>query len=73
MCAALAESGLIAEVFEDTSDAHLSRSIANATPSAPGQLSLAVFVDNLGQKAGNARRSLEDGQVRLVRGVFRAH
>ena len=72
MRAVLAESGLIAEVFEDTSDAHLSRSIANATPAAAGQLSLAVFVDNLGQKAGNARRSLEDGQVRLVRGVFRA-
>ena len=33
---------------------------------------LAVFVDNLGQKAGNARRSLEEHQVRLVGGVFRA-
>ena len=69
----LGRSGLIADVFEDTSEAHLSASIANATPAAAGQLSLAVFVDNLGQKAGNARRSLEEGQVRLVRGVFRAH
>ena len=72
MRSVLGESGFIAEVFEDTSDAHLSRTAANATPAAPGQLSLAVFVDNLAQKAGNARRSLEEGQVRLVRGVFRA-
>ena len=73
MCSLLGRNGFIAEVFEDTSDAHLSASIANATPAASGQLSLAVFVDNLGQKAGNARRSLEEGQVRLVRGVFRAN
>jgi SAM-dependent methyltransferase len=69
---ALGESGFATGVLEDTSDAHLGRTMANATPAAPGQLSLAVFVDNLGQKAANARRSLEDGQVRLVRGVFRA-
>ena len=68
----LGEAGFIAEIFEDTSDAHLSRTTANATPAAPGQLGLAVFVDNLAQKAANARRSLEEGQVRLVRGVFRA-
>ena len=67
----LSGCGFIAELFEDTSDAHLSRSTANATPAVPGQLGLAVFVDNLGQKAGNARRSLEEGQVRLVRGVLR--
>jgi SAM-dependent methyltransferase len=72
MRSVLGESGFIAELFEDTSDAHLSRTAANATPAASGQLSLAVFVDNLGQKAGNARRSLEEGQIRLVRGVFRA-
>jgi sarcosine/dimethylglycine N-methyltransferase len=72
MRSVLDETGFIAEVFEDTSDAHLSRTTSNATPAAPGQLGLAVFVDNLGQKAGNARRSLEEGQVRLVRGVFRA-
>jgi sarcosine/dimethylglycine N-methyltransferase len=68
----LDECGLVAELFEDTSDVHLSRTTANATPAAAGQLGLAVFVDNLAQKAGNARRSLEEGQVRLVRGVFRA-
>ena len=72
MRALLGRSGFTAEVFEDATEAHLSASIANATPAAPGQLSLAVFVDNLGQKAGNARRSLEEGQVRLVRGIFRA-
>lgn len=64
--------GFITELFEDTSDTHLSRTIANATPAVRGQLGLAVFVDNLAQKATNARRSLEEGQVRLVRGVFRA-
>jgi hypothetical protein len=34
-------------------------------------LGLAVFVDNLAQKAANARRSLEERQIRLIRGVFR--
>jgi flagellar capping protein FliD len=69
----LGRTGFVAETVEDVSEAHLSASIANATPAASGQLSLAVFVDNLGQKAGNARRSLEEGQVRLVRGIFRAN
>jgi hypothetical protein len=71
MRSVLGEIGFVTEVLEDTSDVHLSRTIANATPAASGQLSLAVFVDNLGLKATNARRSLEEGQVRLVRGVFR--
>lgn len=69
----LGASGLVVELFEDTSDAHLSRTTANATPAPSGQLGLGVFVDNLAQKAANARRSLEEGQVRLVRGVFRAN
>jgi len=67
----LGESGFTAERFEDVSDAHLNLTTANAAPGAPGQLGLAVFVDNLAQKAGNARRSLEEGQIRFVRGVFR--
>jgi SAM-dependent methyltransferase len=67
----LGECGFIAELFEDTSDTHLSRTIANATPAAPGQLGLGVFVDNLAQKAANARRALEEGQVRLLRGIVR--
>jgi len=71
MTAALQACGFVAELFEDTSDAHLAKPIANATPAASGQLGLAVFVEDLATKAANARRSLEEGQVRLVRGVFR--
>jgi SAM-dependent methyltransferase len=67
----LAASGLVVELLDDTSDTHLRRAISNAKPAAPGQLGLGVFVDNLGEKAANARRSLEEGQVRLVRGVCR--
>lgn len=67
----LGESEFTAELFEDTSDVHLRRTTANATPAAPGQLGLGAYVDNLSQKAANARRSLEENQVRLVRGVFR--
>jgi len=73
MRSALGRCGFIAELFEDTSDAHLTSTIANATPAMPGQLGLAVFVDDLARKATNARRSLEEGQVRLVRGVFRVN
>ena len=65
---ALGENGFIAELFDDTSDVHLSRTTADA---APSPLTLAVYVDNLAQKAGNARRSLQEGQIRLIRGVFR--
>jgi sarcosine/dimethylglycine N-methyltransferase len=68
MRSVLGESGFVADLLEDTSDVHLSRTMANATPAA---LTLGVYVDNLAQKAGNARRSLQEGQVRLVRGVFR--
>ena len=73
MCSVLDGCGFSADLFEDTSDTHLNRTLANATPAAAGQLGLAVFVDNLGEKGGNARRSLEEGQVRLVRGVFRVN
>jgi hypothetical protein len=64
----LEQAGFVAEVFEDTSQAHLS---ASAAAGAPSPLSLGVFVENISQKAANARRSLEEGQVRLVRGVVR--
>ena len=64
---ALGETGFDAEHFEDTSDAQLSRT---ATDAAASPLTLGVYVDNLAQKAGNARRSLQEGQIRLVRGVF---
>jgi sarcosine/dimethylglycine N-methyltransferase len=65
-------SGLRTELLEDTSAAHLSATSANATRAAPEKLGLAVYVDNLAQKAANARRSLEEGQIRLVRGICRA-
>lgn len=65
----LGEKGFIEELFEDTSDAHLD--MAPVTTAA-SPLTLGVYIDNLAEKAGNARRSLEEGQIRLVRGVFRA-
>ena len=34
--------------------------------------SLSVYVDNLSQKANNAIQSLEEEQIRLVRGIFRS-
>lgn len=64
----LGEIGFDAEHFEDTSDAHLRRSVPDA---ATSPLTLGVYVENLAQKAGNARRSMQEGQIRLVRGVFR--
>lgn len=69
MCALLADAGFVMERFDDTSDAHLGRSGAEAVP---GALTLGVFVDDLAQKAANARRSLQDGEIRFVRGLFRA-
>ena len=70
----LGESGLIAEYFEDVSDTQLSPP-ASGTPevAAQAQLSLSVYVDDLGQKAENATRSLKEGQIRFVRGVFRTN
>ncbi|HEX9038164.1 MAG TPA: class I SAM-dependent methyltransferase [Ktedonobacterales bacterium] len=65
----LEASGFVAEVFEDTSEAELSRPSAGA---AAGPLTLAVWVDQIGERSGNARRSLVEGRVRLVRGIFRA-
>ena len=69
----LGERGFIAEYYEDVSDTQLNPS-ASGTPgsAAQAQLSLSVYVDNLAEKAGNATRSLQEGQIRFVRGVFRA-
>jgi len=80
MHALLGESGFVAECFEDASDMILnSPHPVSVTPAATApavnaqaQLGLSVFVDNLSEKAGNARRSLQEGRVRFVRGVFRA-
>jgi sarcosine/dimethylglycine N-methyltransferase len=65
----LEELGFVAEVFEDTSDAELSRPPAGA---APGPLTIATVVEQFAEKSGNARRSLQEGRTRLVRGVCRA-
>lgn len=64
--------GFTAEYYEDVSDTQLNPQ-ASATPeSVPQvQLSLSTYVDNLAQKAENAQRSLHEGQIRFVRGVFR--
>jgi hypothetical protein len=77
MHSVLGDCGLTAETFEDASDMILNSPpptpSASATPAAipQAQLGLSVFVDNLSEKAGNARRSLQEGQTRFVRGVFR--
>jgi len=71
MHALLGDSGFNLELFEDISDHDFSRNVANATPAAQGQLGLGIFVGDLALKAGNAQRSLSEGQIRLVRGVFR--
>jgi len=63
--------GFVAEQFEDISDSQFNRNVANYKPAPTGQLGLAVYVDDLETKAGNARCSLEEGQIRYVRGVFR--
>jgi len=79
----LGECGFSTETFEDASDSILngfpvsitpvSETPASMTPAAAvqAQLGLSVFVDNLPEKAGNARRSLQEGRIRFVRGVFR--
>jgi len=74
MHSVLGECGFIALTFEDASDMILnSPPPVSAAPAADPQpqLGLSVFVDNLSEKAGNARRSLLEGQTRFVRGVFR--
>jgi len=69
----LTQCGLAADYFEDVSDAQLPPP-ASGTPESAAQapLSLSVYVDDLSLKAENAARSLREGQIRLVRGVFRA-
>lgn len=69
--AILSECGLSAEHFEDVSESQFVTNVANSTPAAEGQLGLAVYVDNLGEKGGNVRRSLDEDRIRYVRGVFK--
>lgn len=70
----LGECGFTAEYFEDVSDSQLNPS-TSGTPevSAQAKLSLSAYVDDLGQKAENATRSLQEGQIRFIRGVFRTN
>lgn len=65
----LGESGFVCEFFEDASTPQ-----PGATPPPPPkvQLSLSTYVDNLAEKADNAVRSVSEGRIRFVRGVFRA-
>jgi SAM-dependent methyltransferase len=73
MRALLADSGFVAEYFEDVSDAPLPAPAPGTPDSAPqAPLTLSVFVDDLALKAENATRSVREGLFRLVRGVFRA-
>jgi len=73
MNAMLGASGFLVECFEDASAGQLDGTPANSAPEAAAQvqLSLSVYVDNLALKAENATRSLCEGQIRFVRGVFR--
>lgn len=69
----LADCGFIADYFEDVSDAPLPNPAPGSPESVPqAPMSLSTYVDNLAQKAENATRSVEEGQIRLFRGVFRA-
>lgn len=65
--ALLEEADLTPELFEDSSEAELSRPVI----AAQGPLTLAVYVDDISTKSRNSRRSLEEGRTRLVKGVFR--
>jgi len=65
----LEELGFVTAVFQDTSEAELGRPPAGG---APGPLSISIVVEQFAEKQGNARRSLQEGRARLVRGVFRA-
>ena len=66
----LGDCGFVVDFFEDASKPQ-----PNAVPAPPPkvQLSLSVYVDDLAQKAENAMRSVEEDQVRFVRGVFTAN
>jgi SAM-dependent methyltransferase len=72
----LDESGFVAEYYEDVSDTQLNPP-KSGTPNssthstAQAQLSLSTYVDDLALKAENATRSLQENQIRFVRGVFR--
>jgi SAM-dependent methyltransferase len=68
----LGETGFTTEHFEDVSNSQLNpTSNSSSAPATQVQLSLSVYVDDLGKKAENASRTLQEGQIRFYRGVFR--
>jgi hypothetical protein len=72
----LGECELDVKTLEEASDMILNSpppvSSAPVSPIPQPQLGLSVFVDNLSEKAMNARRSIQEGQTRFVRGIFLA-
>lgn len=72
MLAVLGDTGFMTEYFEDVSDSQLNPTAnSSSAPTTQVQLSLSAYVDDLGTKGGNASRSLQEGQIRFHRGVFR--
>lgn len=51
--------GFAVERFDDVSESQMGTSKANSTPAPAGQLGLGVYVDNLAEKAANAKRCLD--------------
>lgn len=68
--AILSGLGFTSELFEDVSESTYATNVANSTPTTGGDLGLSVYVDNLAEKGGNVRRSLDENRIRYVRGVF---
>lgn len=70
----LDETGFDVESFEDAGHTQLGNAPASSAPSVVTQvqLSLSTYVDDLGLKAENAQRSLQQGEIQFVRAVFRA-
>lgn len=64
----LGECGFECEFFEDASNPGPG---ATTPPPQKVELSLSTYVDDLALKADNAMRSVKEGQIRFVRGVFR--
>ena len=65
----LGDCGFVPDFFEDVNSVPPS---GKPDPAPKVELSLSTYVDDLAQKAENAMRSVSEGQIRFVRGVFRA-